>query len=57
MKALVTGAAGFIGSHLTRELLEREFVVRGLAFPGQDTGWLEAQGVELRFGDMTEPRA
>ena len=30
MKALVTGAAGFIGSHLTERLLERSWQVVGV---------------------------
>ena len=30
MKALVTGCAGFIGSHLVDKLLEREYEVVGI---------------------------
>jgi len=44
MKALVTGAAGFIGSHLTGELLKKDIDVRGLVLPGENLERLEAQG-------------
>lgn len=30
MKALITGAAGFIGSHLSEELLSNEYNVIGI---------------------------
>jgi len=55
LKALVTGAPGFIGSRLVPALIDRGFKVRGLAFPGEDAEGLTALGVEVRFGDITEP--
>ncbi len=30
MKILVTGASGFLGTHLTEELVGRGYVVRGM---------------------------
>ena len=42
MRALVTGAAGFAGSHLVELLLARGFAVQGLVFPGGPVGNLEA---------------
>lgn len=54
MNALVTGAPGFIGSNLIKRLLNDGFEIRGLALPGQAVERLEQQGVEVRFGDVTE---
>lgn len=55
MKALVTGATGFIGSHIADRLVERGHDVRALVRPKSDTAYLEARGVELVSGDMTVP--
>jgi nucleoside-diphosphate-sugar epimerase len=55
MRVLITGAAGFIGSHLTRRLLERGDEVRGLLMPGEPDRGLEELGMEIFRGDLTEP--
>lgn len=54
-KVLVTGAAGFIGYHVSRRLLERGDEVRGLLMPGEADRGLEAAGMEVVRGDLTDP--
>ncbi|MFC1974837.1 NAD-dependent epimerase/dehydratase family protein [Chloroflexota bacterium] len=53
MKALVTGATGYVGSHLIKALIEREYSVVGLVRDFRsnfDQNWT---GVEQRLGDIT----
>ena len=52
MKALVTGATGFIGSYLTRALIHRGDSVRILARTPQRAAPLQAAGAEVRLGDL-----
>jgi nucleoside-diphosphate-sugar epimerase len=54
MKVLVTGATGFIGSHLVRRLLEEGHNVRTLARSGLAASSLEALGVEVVLGDLRD---
>ncbi len=54
---LVTGATGFVGSHLVRALLKRGRPVRALVRPGTDAGELARLGVEVVPGDVTDADA
>lgn len=59
-KVLVTGADGFIGSHLTEALLAHGYSVRALAQYNSfnDWGWLEgihSSALEVVTGDVRDP--
>lgn len=56
MKALVTGATGFLGSHIAERLVGRGDEVRALVRPTSRTSFLESLGVELAPGDVTDAR-
>jgi dihydroflavonol-4-reductase len=51
-RVLVTGASGFIGSAVTRQLLARELEVIALVEPGADTTNLEGLDVKQVVGDL-----
>lgn len=55
MKVLITGAAGFVGSHLAESLLRDGHAVRGFVRPTKDTSALEQLGVEIARGDLVDP--
>jgi len=54
-RALVLGANGFLGSHVTRQLVESGRDVRALVRRTSDTRALDGIAVERRFGDVLEP--
>ncbi|MDP9177249.1 MAG: NAD(P)-dependent oxidoreductase [Gemmatimonadota bacterium] len=53
---LVTGATGFIGSHLIDRLLERGDEVTAFARPTADSSYLAAKGVQVITGDVRSQR-
>ena len=62
-KVLVTGADGFIGSHLTEELVKKGYEVKAFAFYNSFNtwGWLDSldkdvmKNVEVFTGDIRDP--
>ena len=63
MKVLVTGADGFIGSHLTEELVKKGYEVKAFTYYNSfgTWGWLDSfpkdilQHVEIVSGDIRDP--
>ena len=63
MKMLVTGADGFIGSHLTEELVKKGYQVKAFVYYNSFNhwGWLDAlpheimRSVEIFQGDIRDP--
>ncbi|TMA13225.1 MAG: NAD-dependent epimerase/dehydratase family protein [Deltaproteobacteria bacterium] len=55
MKALVTGASGFIGSYLVKELRVNGHQVTAFCHPGSVTAHLRDPGVTIAAGDVTDP--
>jgi len=56
-KALVTGANGFLGSHLAEELLRRDFEVRCLVRRPRGLGWIETLDVRMVRADCRDRAA
>lgn len=57
MRILITGASGFIGSHIARALLGAGQEVRALVRPTSDRGVLKTLPLELFEGDLMAPEA
>ena len=57
MTTLVTGAAGFLGGHVTELLLARGHRPRVLIAPGDRADWLAEGGVEIHVADICDPVA
>lgn len=54
MKALVTGATGFIGGNLVRELLHQGYQVKTLVRKESDRRNIEGLNVEIALGDLSD---
>ncbi|KPL01066.1 MAG: hypothetical protein AMJ91_01870 [candidate division Zixibacteria bacterium SM23_73_3] len=54
LRALVTGANGFVGSHLVEGLLDRSYQVRCLVRKTSNLRWLSALEVEYVHGDIDD---
>jgi dihydroflavonol-4-reductase len=55
MRALVTGATGFVGANVVRELLADGTAVRALVRSTSDRRALAGLSVEIAVGDLAEP--
>jgi len=55
MKAFVTGATGFVGSHVARALAEQGADLRLLVRAGSDTRNLDGLDAERAVGDLRDP--
>lgn len=55
MRNLVTGATGFVGSHIAEKLIQDGEQVTALARETSDTTFLKHIGADIRYGSLTDP--
>ena len=55
LTAFVTGASGFVGSHLVRELHSQGWAVHILVRPTSSLEEIEGIPVVIHHGDITDP--
>lgn len=53
---LVAGATGYLGSKVIDRLLQEEVEIRALVRPSSDASKLEAQGIQILRGDITQKK-
>ena len=53
--SLVTGAGGFMGSHVVEYLAEKGIKVRATSRPRKDLSFFDRPGVEYVAADLTRP--
>ena len=57
MTVLVTGATGFVGSAVVRQLINADYTVRAMVRRASDRQNLDGLPVELIEGDLTDPKS
>jgi nucleoside-diphosphate-sugar epimerase len=55
--SLVTGAAGFMGSHMVEYLVQKGIRVRATSRPRKDTSFFDRLGAEYVGADLTKPES
>lgn len=53
----LTGATGFLGSHIADQLLARDYRVRASVRPSSDLRWVRGKGIDIRETDLSRPAA
>jgi len=56
-KILITGATGFIGTHLVQDLVKTAYEVAVLARKTSNSEPLKNLGIDIRYGDVTDLRS
>jgi dihydroflavonol-4-reductase len=56
-KVFLTGANGFLGNNIARELIKRKYIVHALIQEGTDPGILQGLDVILFNGDLLKPHS